>query len=414
MIRDADEHEELMREDLASPTVLVVRGIKGWIESGELLAGEPVPSIRALSEQFEVTQHAVYMALQQLERDGYLGREGRSRVVSRLEDRSSGGISGAGGASVGEVGGVKTDVMVLSRDHWYGDDHVSPGHLWYIVMGVFHTLRHERSVVRALDPETFSTQSFLKILNDRPDGVVAFRDAMAMVPVTVLLEIQAAGLPLVVYGYGDALSSFDTVLSDQSAGMYALTQYFIERGCRKILRYWEMPKEGWNAEGEIPAWLAMRNEGYERAMRDYGLELLDAYYSEELPIVVEDRRGFRMRSYHVAGHLAEVMAKYGEVDAVIAITDGVSFYVREACRILRHDGILVGGYDNYWHQQPERGWSGDLRPMVTVDKRNRKIGGELVDLLLARIRGELGEEPEHRLVSPELVVLDDMVKTRRK
>ena len=400
MIREAGKNEDLMREELASPTVLVARGIKGWIESGELMPGEPIPSIRSLSEQFEATQHAVYMAVRQLEREGYLGREGRSRVVmSKLP-------------SVGaEDEIIDMKVMVLSRDHWYGDDHVSPGHLWYIVMGVFHSLRHHHSEVKTLDPEAFSTQSFLQILNDRPDGVVAFRDAMAMSPVTALLEIQAAGLPLVVYGYGDELGSFDTVMSDQAAGMYELTKFFADRGCKRILRYWEMPQGSRYEQGELPAWLHMRNSGYERAMAECGFKPVDAYYGEELPIDVDDRRTFKARAYHVAGHLAEAIALHGKVDAVIAITDGVSFYLREACRILGLPDVMVGGYDNYWHQLPEREWSGDFGPMVTVDKCNRKIGRELVDLLLARMKGELGERSEHRLVKPELVILDKSMKT---
>jgi DNA-binding LacI/PurR family transcriptional regulator len=42
-----------------------------------------------------------------------------------------------------------------------------------------------------------------------------------------------------------------------------------------------------------------------------------------------------------------------------------------------------------------------------VDKLNIKLGHELTALLLARLQGELPPEPQHRLIKPELRIIDE-------
>ncbi len=44
-------------------------------------------------------------------------------------------------------------------------------------------------------------------------------------------------------------------------------------------------------------------------------------------------------------------------------------------------------------------------PIATVDKRNLEIGYELVRLLQERIQGSLPPQGQHRVVKPDLIIL---------
>ena len=67
--------------------------------------------------------------------------------------------------------------------------------------------------------------------------------------------------------------------------------------------------------------------------------------------------------------------------------------------------MLVVGYDNYWSDVPERQFE-SAPPAATVDKRNLETGRTLVELLEQRVTGQLSAEPQHRVVEPELLVME--------
>ena len=90
----------------------------------------------------------------------------------------------------------------------------------------------------------------------------------------------------------------------------------------------------------------------------------------------------------------------------MAPSDGLIFPLAAACRLCGrqvHEDVALVGYDNYWAESPERSFDPTV-PLVTVDKQNRRMGEELVRLLVDRSQGKLPAEPQDRLVQPELVV----------
>jgi DNA-binding LacI/PurR family transcriptional regulator len=68
--------------------------------------------------------------------------------------------------------------------------------------------------------------------------------------------------------------------------------------------------------------------------------------------------------------------------------------------------VRLAGYDNYWACIPER--EPEAGPLeATVDKQHLLIAREMVDLLLARIAGQLPAEPQHRTVPVRLIAPTD-------
>jgi DNA-binding LacI/PurR family transcriptional regulator len=89
-------------------------------------------------------------------------------------------------------------------------------------------------------------------------------------------------------------------------------------------------------------------------------------------------------------------------------SDGPVRYAAAACRALGLEpnrDIVLTGYDNYWAGSEEARFE-PATPMATVDKRNLKMGEELVRLWWERNQGQLPPEPQTRRIQPELVVVD--------
>jgi DNA-binding LacI/PurR family transcriptional regulator len=106
--------------------------------------------------------------------------------------------------------------------------------------------------------------------------------------------------------------------------------------------------------------------------------------------------------------LMPYLSQPGSVDAIMVTSDGVLASTAAACRlfgITPNREVLLVGYDNFWPDDARRKFE-PIIPAATVDKRNQIIGEQLIDLLLARANGKLGESAEHRLVQPQLLVPD--------
>ena len=82
-------------------------------------------------------------------------------------------------------------------------------------------------------------------------------------------------LPVVVNDDGPTLSQYDRVISDHEIGAYELTSWLLGQGRRRILPLWGVDRERY--------WVKMREAGYQRAMREAGLEPLPAVYVQVGP-----------------------------------------------------------------------------------------------------------------------------------
>ncbi|HEV7299842.1 MAG TPA: GntR family transcriptional regulator [Tepidisphaeraceae bacterium] len=372
-----------------------LRSLRRWIEEGLFVPGGRVPSEEALSQRLGVARMTVRGALRQLESEGLVRVEGRGRV---LTDK----------AGPVEVRGIMGDTIAILADPPSPDAPLrpQPGFSHHISLGAVEAIRGAELHALTLQPNRLDGARLRRLLHERPRGVIAFRyDGGSMARRDVLSAVVAAGVPAVVYGHDPSVDEFDTVSSDHESGEYQLTRFLIGRGCRRILRCWDSP----DTPGRL-AWVARRDAGYERAMREARLDVLPPLgFSRSPDYGIESlRHRFETTKRLLAGYLADHLLGPNPVDALMVLTDAQVLPVAAACRVLGKDprrDVTIVGYDNYWSGAAEREWEPTV-PAATVDKLNPKIGRALVDMILARGRGELPAGPQHALVEPELVVVE--------
>ena len=102
-------------------------------------------------------------------------------------------------------------------------------------------------------------------------------------------------------------SEIDAVTSDHEAGSYALTKWLISQGRKRILRFWQLAVSG---PSEVQPWLTQRNAGYERAMRECGVEPLPAVeiFDPGYHNFNNTEEDFKLQSRLMAGYLVEHLA----------------------------------------------------------------------------------------------------------
>lgn len=358
-----------------------------------------MPSEHALARRMGVSRSTVHLALKELEVEGLLKPAGRrGRMVTE-------GASGRGLMS--------RTVVILTDAPGEGLDLSDRTEGWevFVHVGVMRSIGQVRLHALTIQPSSMKAGDAARLIAERPYGIIALYDVMRRESVEFLRTFKDAGIPVVVYGDERGSSEFDRVVSDHEAGSYQLTRWLIGRGCRRILRLWEL---GWSDYYDRPAWLGARDAGHVRAMDEAHLEILPALVVPSLSTCQGGREKFEQASRMYAGYLLEPFRRWPDIDAIMCASDGGVFPVATACRILGrrpNEDVALVGYDDYWKECSERQWEGAF-PLATVSKQNLRIGQELVELLLARIEGRLGEQPERRLVEPLLKVTGDPIGGR--
>lgn len=197
------------------------------------------------------------------------------------------------------------------------------------------------------------------------------------------------------------MQSFDRVISDHELGSFELTRMLLSRGAERIVQFGIAHSEHY--------WVKARRRGYERAMRDAGLEPLPVVrFHERLEASVDTADEFALGVRMVAGHLVEHMTRSPRVDAFLLDTDYVSFYLNASIRLFGLQpgkDVLVAGYDDYWHTSPLRRWE-STTPIATVDKRPYEVGMDLMRLLTQRRNGELSDDAQLLVRQPRIIITD--------
>lgn len=385
-----------------SPRNKVLRGISKWIDQGVFAAGERLPGERVLADRLGVSRPTVRSALRELEVQGLIHTTstGARLVVTRKEENRT----------------LRQTIAIISDI----PDEPPPeqreeGWLSKLLVGAAAAVARSGMHMMSLHRELLDADALDHFIADRPYGVLIIRDTLPFeAGRTAAQMIHSAGIPLVAHGYPQELPGCDAVTSDHAAGAYALTRWMIQQGRRRILQFWDTNPDAFGRE-----WLKQRDAGYRRAMQEAGLDPLPA---ARLPAVTyrlanaepqpgdktpADEERFNLRARLTAGHLAEYFFGDRPVDAILAIADSETCAITRACRLLgREPGkdVLIGGYDNKWKDARNNVFE-PLPPAATVDKLNTRVGAEMVELLLARVRAELPPEPQHRSIVPQLVVL---------
>jgi DNA-binding LacI/PurR family transcriptional regulator len=384
--------------DLANPTGCgrVVRELRRLISQGAVSARDPLPSERKLGEQFGVGRNVVRRALKQLSDEGLLLRDGpRALVVAP-------GAAPAGSPWLSQA--------IAYLDPLYHDRGRDPqNEYWtnYVTMGVGQAIRGAGRHGIGLNPFELKADDVRRLAADGPLGVLVPEVFVGGDETLRLVRMLAdAGVRVVVYGGQPELDGFDRVASDHAAGEYELTRWLIAQGRTRVAPVFPMPASGY--------WFAHRLAGYERAMREAGLEPRKPILTVAVPKLEyvmqhgqEPSEVFAGTARHVAGYLIEHFASPASApDAFVCGSDRDTFALAAACRLFGKvpgRDVLIAGYDNYFDHCGERRFEPQV-PAATMDKQNDLMGREMVRLLLDRAGGKLPPGPQLRAVPPRLVV----------
>ena len=362
--------------------------IREMIEANVLPPGSMLPPERDLATTLKVSLSTLQRTLQLLESDGTILRRGaRTRLVAKPSGKDGDLLSGT--------------VLVIAENSLPSNDPSVYGWSGYVAAGSLAEISQLRLHAVVLNPNDLD--------NDRLDRLLASGVSGLIIPELDRFEklipdwakrAQEAKIPVVVFGDEEYLRTFDRVVPDHEVGTYELTKWLLSCG-RKA------PHMAALLESSLPAWMQARQRGYEKAMREAGLQPFPPLLCLEpsLPGVSKENL-FQLKTQFLAGAILHPLHDGTPLDALLATTDGDIPAVASAVKLLGkkpNADIALVGYDDYWDQSPNRS-DDNTPPLATINKNNLNIGRELVRLLLERRNGKLPPEPQLRLVAPTLKV----------
>ncbi len=374
-----------------SPRSRVIRTLKDWIRDGRFEPGEKLPGELDIAEKLDVSRETVRTALRHLEDSGLIRSivNGRGRIVAGNED-------------ISPERPLEKFIVVLSSLSEDPAKYAKSHSMWSLEAGMMDQCNRMGYHSMILNANCLKDGSFINMARNSPAGILLSHEIARFDELCgqALSEASSMKIPVVINSDREGLQKFDRIISDHETGAYLLTKYLIGRGCKKILRVWCSPK--------VQFWVRDRNSGYEKAMMESGLKVLSPVCIENLAVrIAGNRSNFDSRTRQYAGYLLEHISSSDPVDAIMVTSDSDFYPVTAACRLLNKvpgKDILLAGYDNTWQEFEERQWEESV-PVATVDKRNFEIGGEMINMIMARIEGKLPEEPQLVKIKPHLITL---------
>ncbi len=348
----------------SSPRTRVVRSIRSSISKGRYADGEKLPAENDIAQSLGVSRGTVRSALEDLEKQGLI-RTVRNcgRVVTYTSRREDSVLS-------------KTVVMlsaITENPALYAES----GKMWAVEAGVFDAARVAGLNAMYMNDSAVGSGELDRIIAARPYGIVVSHSTVDSEKFPEILpRLGSAGVPVVVNGDGIELEKFNRIISDQETGAYLLAKKLIAAGARRILRVWT---------NQTPLyWVRNRNAGYEKAMKEAGIQPLRPVLTGCLTPRMEDsRENFERRTREYAGYLAEHLSGKNAVDALMLMNDSDAYPAAAACRLFKkipNRDVVIAGYDNFWRECPESRWEKEP-PAVTVDKCNFETGRKMFELL---------------------------------
>jgi DNA-binding LacI/PurR family transcriptional regulator len=379
--------------------------LKQWILDGRLPAGERLPPETRLATKLNVSRSTIRLALSDLEEQGVVSSDKRRRIVLDCIKPTKTFLSDA-------VALITDSPDQFERGKMHGTWHSN-----FIHTGAVDAIRNAGYDVLNIHPSRIAGDLIQRLILQQPRGAIILREVLQTPSGQHLPQaLQEGNVPFVVYGdLGRASDSkkaisFDTVASDHELGAYELTKWLISQGRRRILRLWSLAIAGPNEKQE---WINQRDAGFERAMQEAELTPLPALEIYNANRAPDSQETFQQRARLMAGYLIEYLTMDQPIDAIMAASDSTLPAISAALKIhgrQPNKDILIVGYDNMW--QDLTGLKGESAPpAATVDKKNLEIGYELMRLLQERIEGSLPPPGQHRVIKPELIVIQGIRPT---
>jgi DNA-binding LacI/PurR family transcriptional regulator len=194
-----------------------------------------------------------------------------------------------------------------------------------------------------------------------------------------LNQLAARKVPVVVWGAQLSQQAYCSVGGDNIGGGALATRHLLQQGRRRIV---------FLGDAQLPE-VRLRRQGYAQALQEAGI---NADVKLELPVP------FEIIAARAA--LDRLCASRVRFDGVVACSDLLALQAVQAVRAAGRDvprDVAVVGYDD----MPLATWSDP--PLTTVHQPVTLAGAEIVDALLALLRGERAAP---RVLPVHLVVRD--------
>jgi DNA-binding LacI/PurR family transcriptional regulator len=179
-----------------------------------------------------------------------------------------------------------------------------------------------------------------------------------------LNELAVRKVPVVVWGAQMPQQAYCSVGGDNVGGGAQATRHLLQQGRKRIV---------FVGDAQLPE-VGLRRQGYQQALREAGVSV-DAKLEVKVPFEI-------MAAREALDRLCAGRVKF---DGVVACSDLLALQAVQAVRAVGRrvpEDVAVIGYDD----MPLATWSDP--PLTTVHQPVNLAGGEIVDALLALLRGE--------------------------
>ncbi len=379
--------------DEPSPQLRVTKSIRAWIDQRLLQRNDPLPSARRLSDILGVNRRTVMKGLELLIEEGLIAkRDARTNIV-------------AGESSPISPLMANTVAVFCNIDSPDGAAAVEDqGWSQFISIGALRGLQSAGLHGINISKKGLTAEQIRAVVSSYPKGIIV-TDIAADQFGDLYEPAMAAGIPLVVMG--EEHPECDSAAPDHFAGARELVHWLAAQGHERVV---------WSSVSPVDScrWMASRFAGFRQGLEDAGLELLEPIIAAAPIGRSSEKKWWENAARMYSGFLYEAIAGDDPADAIVALNDVDFFFIAYACRMfgkVPNEDVAIVGYDNCWESAFERAWEPAV-PLATYDKENFKVGEALVDLLLARLNGELPPEPQHVAVPGRLVIPDQPGRTK--
>lgn len=346
---------------------LLMEELRERMLSGDIKAGDKLPSENELVQKYGVSRHTVRKAFAILENEGYVraihgkGTFCTEQTLHRVESKN---------------------IAVVTT---YLSDYIFPR----LIQGIDQVLSaHGYSIILKNTGNSRSREAQIleELLHKPIDGLIIepSKSQILCKHLHLYQQLENYGIPYVfIQGHYPQMEDKPELLMDDCRGEYLLVKHLLERGRRRIAGIFKAD----DSQGEG------RHRGYVTALQEAGI-----FYDPDLVIWyhTEDRKT------KPSFALGRVLADHPDVDAVACYNDQIAVQVLEFLRdrkISVPKQIAVTGYDN-----SVRGADG-LPGLTTVTHPQEELGKMAAELLLERIHGIPDEKSKVlRLIPPELIL----------
>lgn len=369
--------------------------------AGSYEVGSFLPSIRELAKTFNISITPVRLAIEQLERDGFLqSRHGSGvTVISTL------------GTVDPRTRKPTIEVITTVTDRMGGGRPSSRSHrlmavqeylLWSL------TAREDVRLSLATVRSNYSQEVVLSRLHDalseRPEVLVLpMAEVVNAETVQALRHLHAQGTKIIYNAARYWVEEFDRVVSDFEQGQYLLTRKLLDLGFRRIVRF--------SAGTSIYHYEAEKQKGFARAMSEAG------WSDEDIAAFTLDKKLSAIPEQQVVELLADLPALLDKTqpDAICSYADVSTVLMKTALSLLGKKDMEVAGYDGAWL---EMDWPGELGGLYAINKRHvedgapplsvdthlPEVGIAMAELAVSRALGHLEATAQVRKVPQTLLV----------